>query len=765
MWDSAARHDAWSELAELTGCLIHVMDDRGEHSFISRNHASILGYDDEAFRSHPTAQWCHPEDVERVRRAIGDLLAAPSQATIEYRVVAADGQVRNMVTRAGSAMGPDGRMFVLSVARDISDELERERSLREQQDVYRLLVDSSSDVLWIMDANLRTLFMSRAVEMQLGFTPEEYIAMPLEQRLPPESIRLVYETFSRERMVALERAKSGFRHSFTMRMKHRHKNGRLAWGELHASFIYDAAMNITGLHGVTHNIDAQVQAEEALARSEAHYRRFFEEVRAGIAVVELVFDAHGSPCDFRYIEVNPAYTTHSGLPAERVVGKLGSTLFTAGEMAHRMESFRQASGGRTLREEIFLPTLERWLDVTIWRMQADTYALMFEDTTAQRRMEEEVARASKLDTVGVLAGGIAHDFNNLLTGILGNISLVNELADLDARSRLLLESAEDACIRACGLTKQLLTFSRGGEPVKEEASLPEVLRQAADFVMTGSNVSCAYRFAPGVLHAFVDRGQIAQVVQNLTLNALQAMPGGGAIEIGADRVHLSEGSVPSLRAGAFVRFWVRDQGHGISPEHMKKIFDPFYSTRETGVGLGLPIAFSIVRKHSGAITVDTNPGRGTTFTVYLPAGRFGERDSKQVPVVDGQPGRRVLIMDDESIIREVLGRILKQFGYQTTTVPDGREAVEMYRNHMNRGMPFDIVLMDLTIPGGMGGKVAVREILAADPRAKVVVMSGYCTDPVMSSPAEHGFCAVLPKPIQMADLKSLVERLLANDAT
>lgn len=337
------------------------------------------------------------------------------------------------------------------------------------------------------------------------------------------------------------------------------------------------------------------------------------------------------------------------------------------------------------------------------------------------------------------------------------------LSDQDPRLQPLLESAEEACGRARDLTQQLLTFSRGGDPVKADLPLPEVLRKAADFVLAGSNVSCTYRLAPTGLTAPMDGGQIAQVVQNLVINAMQSMPDGGQMEISADRVDLSEGSVPTLPAGPYVRFTVRDEGHGIDAAHLGKLFDPYFTTRPNGQGLGLPVSFSIVRKHGGFITVDTVVGRGSTFTVYLPAARPGAGLPRGGTDPRTAPRRgRVLVMDDDASVREVMGRMLTLLGYEAASVRDGGEAVQMYQRHLAQGARFDLVLMDLTVPGGMGGKAAIREILALDASARAIVMSGYSNDPVMADHAAHGFRGVLPKPVKMPDLRDALARILAQ---
>jgi PAS domain S-box-containing protein len=352
--------------------------------------------------------------------------------------------------------------------------------------------------------------------------------------------------------------------------------------------------------------------------------------------------------------------------------------------------------------------------------------LVFRDVTESSRMEDEMAKIQKLESVGVLAGGIAHDFNNLLTAILGNINLALDKTEKGDEVYELLTESEKASVRAQSLTSQLLTFSKGGEPVRKLSTVPEMIRDSAGFVLRGSNIQCNYNFDDDLWAAEIDSDQISQVIQNLVLNAGDAMPAGGTIDIDCvnyDNVDRSD----FLKIGKYLKIAITDHGKGIPAENIEKIFDPFFSTKEQGSGLGLATTHAIVNNHDGHIEVESEEGRGTTFTIYLPATEkdFRDKDEKvqtDHPVTAG--GGRLMIMDDEEMIRVMVGKMLGRLGFETVSAADGEEAIRLYQEAIDQEDPIRGVIMDLTIPGGMGGKEAVIEILKIDPGAKVIVSSG-----------------------------------------
>jgi len=389
--------------------------------------------------------------------------------------------------------------------------------------------------------------------------------------------------------------------------------------------------------------------------------------------------------------------------------------------------------------------------------------LVFQDITEKQRMEEEILKVKKLESVGVLAGGIAHDFNNILTAILGNISLALISGNLDEKTRKRLTEAEKASVRAKDLTQQLLTFSKGGEPIRETAPIADIIRDSADFVLHGSNVSCRYLLPDDLWLADVDRGQISQVIQNLIINAKHAMPDGGIIEVEAKN---TESLIPPDRdlpgPNRYIRITISDHGAGIPANLIDKIFDPYFTTKEKGSGLGLAISHGIITKHDGFISVRSKQGEGTTFTIHLPASTQKQQPKENRNIMETTRRKaRIMIMDDEEIIRGVTGSMLTMLDHEALEAKDGREAIELYKRELAAGRPVDLIIMDLTIPGGMGGKEAAQEILAINPEAKLIVSSGYSNDPIMAHCQEYGFAATLDKPFQLDDLMDVLNQTLA----
>lgn len=369
------------------------------------------------------------------------------------------------------------------------------------------------------------------------------------------------------------------------------------------------------------------------------------------------------------------------------------------------------------------------------------------DVSEKKKTEEEIVKSKKIESLGILAGGIAHDFNNLLTGILGNISLAQRYLTPDHKAFDRLEAAARASKRSQELTQQLLTFSKGGEPIKKTASVAELVRDSVGFVLRGSNVSSDLSIPKDLWNVFIDPGQISQVLNNLFINALQAMPKGGTLSVRADNCSVDAESVTPVTPGNYVRLLIKDQGVGIPPENLHKIFDPYFTTKKTGSGLGLATAYSIIKKHDGLITVSSEGGVGTVFYIYLPA-KTGSGAGTEL--CDGKAALssqgKILVMDDEELIRDLSAEILADLGYEVSVVKDGAEAMAFYQQALRSGAPFDAVIIDLTIPGGMGGMEAFERIREIDPNVRAIVSSGYSNDPVMSDFRKYGFVGVLAKP-------------------
>jgi signal transduction histidine kinase/CheY-like chemotaxis protein len=385
----------------------------------------------------------------------------------------------------------------------------------------------------------------------------------------------------------------------------------------------------------------------------------------------------------------------------------------------------------------------------------------------QARLEAEVQRAVRLESLGVLAGGIAHDFNNLLTVVIGNLSLAMFDAKIAESAGGLLREIERAAYRARDLTQQLLTFARGGNPVRTNVALPEIVREAAGSMLHGSSVRCEYEIPPGLWNADVDKDQITQTIQNLTINAVEAMPNGGVIRISLANEEVAAGAHSSLAAGRYVRMAIADTGKGIKPEILSRVFDPYFSTKEVGGGLGLATVYSIVKRHGGWIEVESTQGHGAIFTLWLPASNAAVQMlpppvPTAAPAVLSMRTARVLLMDDEDGVRRLGETLLLRMGLKPVTVSDGAAAVEVFIAARKAGQPFGLVILDLTIPGGMGGREAMERIRELDPQVPAIVSSGYSNDPVLADFGRYGFQAVVPKPYEVSQLGETVKRLLAQ---
>ncbi|HMK35834.1 MAG TPA: ATP-binding protein [Desulfomonilaceae bacterium] len=384
------------------------------------------------------------------------------------------------------------------------------------------------------------------------------------------------------------------------------------------------------------------------------------------------------------------------------------------------------------------------------------------DISDKKRTEEEMVKNQKLESLGILAGGIAHDFNNLLTGILGNVSLARTFIEPDHRAVSRLDAAAKASTRAQELTRQLLTFSRGGAPLKKTASISELLKDAVTFAVRGSHVASQFDISENLWPIDMDEGQISQVVNNLIINAIQAMPLGGTIRIRAANAIVDSTHNLPLRQGNYVTVSISDNGIGIPLEHQQKIFDPYFTTKNTGSGLGLATSYSIIRKHDGFIGVNSEAGKGTTFTFYLPASVKSPEPQRRTYQDPDVSRGRILVMDDEELIRDLVGEMLTVLGYVAEYAKDGAEAIEKYGQAFHSDHPYDLVLMDLTIPGGLGGREAVQRLRQIDPAVKAVVSSGYSNDTVMADFEEFGFLGVLPKPYNLEEVRRLLNRMLGN---
>ncbi len=498
----------------------------------------------------------------------------------------------------------------------------------------------------------------------------------------------------------------------------------------------------------------------AIRASEERYRLLFD----SNPIPSMVYDLQ----TLRFMAVNEAAVAHYGYTHEEFLSLGVSDLYTPEEMPALLNTLKLLDRGEKQRGV----WKHRVKDGTLIEVEITSHSFILSDVrahlilandiTEQKMMKENMLRSQKLESLGVLAGGLAHDFNNLLTAILGNISLAKLKAPPGENVRY-LDFAEQATSRAQCLTQQLLTFARGGSPVKKLLSAKELIVDSAGFAIRGSKSRCEFEIAPDLRAIEADEGQLGQVINNLVMNADQAMPDGGTVTVSGENVTLTAENPLLLEPGDYIKISVADRGIGIPKDNLKKIFDPYFTTKDKGIGLGLATCYSIMKHHDGHITVESTPGAGATFSLYLPA------SSVQTVPAASNTGRtpvhgtgRILVMDDEDIVRDVLHRSLTHLGYMVVSAHEGNEAITLYAQALKSGQPFDAVIMDLTIPGGMGGREAVIKLREIDPGVKAIVSSGYSDDPIMARFRDYGFSGVVSKPYTLKTLSETIHSVIEN---
>lgn len=503
-------------------------------------------------------------------------------------------------------------------------------------------------------------------------------------------------------------------------------------------------------------IAEHAKAQEELRLSEERYRNLIEESAEGILVAE----SDGS----RFIYANPAIC--------RMFGYSQDEFCCLGIMnIHPQESLEKAQAefalmvGESILHTNSMACLRKdgstfFADIKAskTRLNGKEYVVgFFVDVTLRKLQEESLQRAAKLDSLGILAGGIAHDFNNLLGGIFGYIELSLDRV-YDASALNFLNTAMGTIDRARALTQQLLTFSKGGSPLRKVDRLFPFVQEAAIFSLSGANVICTFKIAEDLWPCVFDRNQLAQVIDNIVINARQAMNNGGSLEISAENIVIKEGMHPLLPPGKFVKISLRDTGPGVPEDVLPRIFDPFYTTKEMGHGLGLAVCYSIVRKHDGSLEVESKPGQGCTFRILLPVASEepAQKEVRQAPTHKGSG--TIVVMDDEEVLRETIASMLESLGYNVVKARDGKQVLDWLNTNGKSCNDIAGFIFDLTVPGGMGGLETSAELRKLGVANPVFVTSGYADDPVMANPSDYGFAASIRKPFRMAELSAMLKQ-------
>ncbi|MGD0584990.1 MAG: PAS domain S-box protein [Oryzomonas sp.] len=647
----------------------------------------------------------------------------------------------------------DDKSTILAIVRDISDRRLAEEKLRLSEEKFSTAFRISPDSI-----NINRLDNGIYLEVNEGFTaitgyqPEEVVGKSsLELNIwvnPGERARLVREINA---------------HGITMNheAEFRKKDGTIIVGLMSARRI-----NIEGIPcilNITRDITKRKQAEELLRESEKTLRLLVEAMPVGVGVT----DDHGV---IEYL--NSSFVNRFGYTIDDIptVDEWFQKAYPNPDYRNQLASgwtndlSAMADGAQPSPREAKITCKNGTVRHVIINAQLIRHRVLaiFTDITERELLQHEFLKVQKLESLGLLAGGIAHDFNNILTSILGNISFAQVFLDEAHKARPPLEQAEKAAHRAAELAGQLLTFAKGGDPVKKPVSVRRLVDESVSLVLRGTKVVAVVDI-PDDLHTIeADAGQINQAFNNIVINAVHAMPGGGRLTVKAENASLSGMNSLGLVPGEYVKLAFSDEGCGIPDEEQKQIFDPYFTTKSGGTGLGLSSVYSIVTRHGGHISVNSSAGNGATFIIYLPS--TGEVQAEPGTEHDAKAtadpaGGSVLVMDDDKMILDLAAKMLHLLGYRATTCADGEEAVSLYKTAQGSDMPFDVVIMDLTVPGGMGGRETAEKILAFDPGARLIVSSGYSNDPIMAHYKEYGFCGAVVKPYRINELMEVLRGL------
>ena len=649
-----------------------------------------------------------------------------------------------------SSLCLQGRWHAIGIINDISDRRQAEDDLQEQLHFLQELIDAIPSPIFYKNTSSMYLGCNKAFESFLGLKKHEIIGKTTHD-ISPKELADIYHVSD---LQLLESGGIQVYESFVQ------DTDGIRQDVLFNKAVFTRKDGTPGgIVGVILDITERKRIENALRESEDRFRRTFDQSPIGAAIV--------SP-EYRFLRVNAEWCRVTGYSEQELLALylpdishpedlendlMMKNRLLAGEIdTFQMDKRYVRKDGRIIWARLSVCLIKDGSGRPLY------FLPMMEDVTERKKLEEEVLKSRKLESLGVLAGGIAHDFNNLLTGILGNISLAKMYSEPESKTAKRLDEAEKATERARDLTFQLLTFSKGGTPIKKTCSIRQIVTDSSTFALTGSNVRCTYAIPDDIQAVEVDGGQISQVIHNLIINAVQAMPEGGDIRVSAENVTV--GPAGMLLEGRWLKISLADQGTGIPEEHLQSIFDPYFTTKPKGSGLGLATVYSVIRNHGGFIAVESKVGEGTTFHLYLPASETSRpaEEIRDTALVSGSG--RVLVMDDDELVREVAAELLSALGYSVTVCCDGLQMLNEYREAKEKGDAFAAVIMDLTIPGAMGGREAMGHLLEIDPDARGIVSSGYNNDPILASYRDHGFSGVVAKPFTVKELAEVLQSVL-----
>lgn len=710
-------------------------------------------HEDDYMNRHPGEFYESFDEYKLLKKRFLESAGVGKPLEAEVRLKRADGSTFVGQLRISALDYADPVKGTISTVSDITEKKNAEEATRESEERYRSLVEESFDGIFVRKGP-RIVFANTRLYEMLGYEDGGLEGMIHWLMYHPD-----YQETAKKRAAA--RA-SGIDLDPQHEVRLLRKDGSSFEAEIRARVITFGSES--GMQVWVRDISERKRAEEALRESEEKYRTIIDNIEAVYYEVSL---------SGRWVFLNDAARNIFGRDKEELLGRKYSEFLTEENSAKLREVFNEVyKSGVAVKDyswKMINPdATERHLEFSISLMKgaagrASGFRGICRDVTGRKRAEQELLKLEKIESIGVLAGGIAHDFNNILTAVQGNVSLAKLLQDPDSKALHRLSEAEKACVRARDLTQQLLTFSKGGAPIKKTASIAEVLSDACSFALRGSNVRCEFAISEQLRTVEIDEVQIGRVIGNMVINADQAMPDGGLILIGAENVSVSPQQNLPLEPGHYVRISIEDHGQGIDERILPKVFDPYFTTKSEGSGLGLATAYSIVKGHGGHITVESELGMGTTFHLFLPASDRATfpRMSTEERVMSGSG--KILIMDDEDQIRDLAGELLHLLGYEVDTARDGEEAIDLFKSAKASGKVYDAVILDVTVPGGMGGREVIRHLRAIDGNVKAIVSSGYSHDPIMADYERYGFSGVIPKPYNARQLSEILSKVIEKD--
>ncbi len=655
----------------------------------------------------------------------------------------------------------DGSPKIALFFKDITREHKYKETILESEKKYRQIVDTANEGICVTDKEFKLIFINKRGQEMFEMSEEEVLGKHVDYFIYPEDLE--------HHRVKLHQRVQGLRDRYERRF--RKMNGKPVWAIVSASPFFDRKDHFAGSIFLLTDITKRKIVEEAVQESEERYRTAIESSNDGVAMIR----------GETLIYVNKTFVDMFGYSsADELIGQNQSITIYPDEGNGIAESNKKRRKRdrdvperyefKGIRKDGTLIDVEVSATRTQYRGEV-VYLAYLRDITARKHIENELLNMRKLESIGILAGGIAHDFNNLLMSILGYVSLAKlYMQSGDSKAKEKLIEAKKTIDKARELTARLLTFSKGGSPLKKVFKIQPVIKETSHIVLSGSNIVCQYEFQNNLWKVKADELQLRQVVRQLVQNAMEAMPDGGSLTISARNILAGIDQNVSFPAGRYVELRIKDTGKGITKEYLPRVFDPYYTTKDfssqKGMGLGLAVCYSIIKKHGGQIDVESELNEGTTFTVHLPA-HEPEPDAgpETIPVSEKEvkPVRKlkILIADDEKSILQTTTMLLTYLGHNVTATLNGTDAIELYRKSMEAGESFDLVILDLVSPGGLGGVRILDELLKIDPEVCAILSSGYPDDPQIVNYEKHGFKGVLVKPYKMEDLNLAIATALA----